>query len=864
MTSLDKNLAKNKRFAFSSSAHDADKFAVVTMSGFEAISKNFSFDLILVSDDDKIDFSGMLSNPAKFEILSADGKKSTPYHGVLSEFEQLHKAGPHVFYRAVLAPKMQRLEQYLTSEVYLNDQTIPAILETVFKRGGLKPGDFEKNVKGTYRERSFVCQYQESDFAFVTRWMEKEGIYYYFDHSGQAEKLVFVDAAIKQPADTLNVQYQPADNQAINAVQGAVQSFICRQKPLPKHVILQAFNYLDAKSQTIKAKAMVSETGAGEVMLYEEFFMDKKEAARYAELRAQNGEIVEDPSEAARYAKLRAEEIACSGKVFSGAATAVGLRSGYFMQIAGHYRADVDGKYLITEVEHEGSQAGVLLAGIANNFGGKSGETTYGCRFRALPAAVQFRPERLAIRPHVAGSMSAIVDAEGDGTYADMDELGQYKVQLPFSTTGKGANKGSARIRMATPYSGHGYGMHFPLHKGAEVLLSFIDGNPDLPVIMNAAPNSENLSVVNNNNASVDMLKTAGGNSLVFEDKKSEERAGLYSPTFHTGWRLGAATTTKLASDVAGTWSQWGADKHGVHGHTDASFALDIKDRMVIKVGEKTNLPLFWPFASGQAQIQASSALINIDNTQALTVGGGATKATDTGTLDIYAKHINMYAEPEMSGTNVKKYKYTLMTSSTKDSDVDDPWGFPELYKLQRFDESTDLKKLKDAPGTKEISATDKTTYTKGNSNSATFGNSSSVTHGNSTKLTRGIDQSHTYGLSNSVYFGMKNDTFTGQQNSVSIALKNSLSVGGSFSMAASVDTKVALALVADFSYGAKFGFNGTADVSVKAANLETRVADIKSSQAELIGNITTVGNKVSDILTSATSVATSGLHLLL
>ena len=284
---------------------------------------------------------------------------------------------------------------------------------------------------------------------------------------------------------------------------------------------------------------------------------------------------------------------------------------------------------------------------------------------------------------------------------------------------------------------------------------------------------------------------------------------------------------------------------------------------MVVKVGDKTRLPLFQPIA-GQVQIQAGSALINIDNTQTLTPEKVAAKATRTGTLDIYAKHINTYAEPEVVNGVVTRYKYVLLTSSTKDNDVDSAWGFPELYKLQSFTESADLKKLKDASGTKEISESDKTTYTKGNSNSATFGNSSSVTHGNSTKLTRGIDQSHTYGLSNSVYFGMKNDTFTGEQNSVSVALKNSLSVGGSFSMAASVDTKVALALVADFSYGTKFGFSGVADVSVKAANLETRVADIKSSQAELIGHITTVGNKVSDILTSATSLSTSGLHVLL
>lgn len=842
MTSLDKNLAKGKRFAFSSSAHGADKFAVVTMDGFEAISKNFSFDLILVSDDDKIDFADMLSNPAKFEIFSPDGKSSTPYHGVLSEFEQLHMAGLHVFYRAVLAPKMQRLEQYRTSEIYLNDQTIPAILETVLKHGGLKPGDFEKKVRGTYRDRSFVCQYQETDFAFVTRWMEKEGIYYYFDHSGQAEKLVFIDESSAQPAEVLKLNYVLQASTLNDSDIDSVQSFVCRQKPLPKQVILQGFNYLDAKAHTLKETAVVSDKGTGDVMLYGENFLNSKEGERYA--------------------KLRAQEIACSGKVFLGAATAVGLRSGYFMELAEHYRSDMNGKYLVTEVEHEGSQAGVLLAGIAHSFGGTSGETSYNCRFRAIPSGVQYRPERLAIRPHVAGSMSAIVDAEGDGKYAEMDELGQYKVQLPFSTTGKGANKGSARVRMATPYSGHGYGMHFPLHKGAEVLLSFIDGDPDQPVIMNAAPNSENLSVVNNKNASVDMLKTAGGNSLVFEDKQSEERVSFYSPTFDTKWRIGAMTTKTAPVDVTGTWSHWGSHQDGIHGVTEASLGLDVKQSMLVKVGNTTKLPLHNP-KSGELQLHAVSGLICIDNQQYATVDGKPTPATKDGALDIYAKHINMYAEPEMSGTTVKKYKYTLMTSSTKDSDVDDPWGFKQLYLLQSFDASSNLTKLKESNGTKEVTASNKTSYTKGDSNSATFGDSASVTHGNSYKLVRGMDQSHTYGLSNSVYFGMKNDTFTGMTNSVSLAAKTSLSVAASLALSASIDTKVSLSATFGLEAGVKCVANSVVDISAKAVAAKATATELKTTAADVQSRLTKLESGVSTVVNNVTNINVNALIIL-
>ena len=845
MTSLDENLdnSKSRRFAFKSSAYDEHKFSVVTMSGFEAISKNYSVDLILVSDDEKIDFGAMLSNPATFEIFSADGENSTPYHGVLSEFEQLHKADIYVFYRAVLTPKMQRLSLYRTSEVYLNDQTIPDILETVLKRGGLKPGDFKNIFRGTYRTREFVCQYQETDFDFVTRWMEKEGIYYYFDHSGEAEKLVLIDESSAQPGAVLNVSYRPEENISSGPANDSVQSFVCRQKPLPKQVILQGFNYLHANGETLKETAGVSDKGTGDVMLYGENFLDSKECGRYANLRAQ--------------------EIACTGKVFSGGATAAGLRSGYFMQIAGHYRTDMNGKYLVTEVEHEGSQAGVLLAGIGHSFGGTSGETSYRCRFRATAADVQFRPARLAIRPHVAGSMSAIVDAEGDGKYAEMDELGQYKVQLPFSTTGKGANNGSARIRMATPYSGSGYGMHFPLHKGAEVLLSFIDGDPDQPVIMNAAPNSENLSVVNNKNASVHMLKTAGGNSLVFEDKLSEERVSVYSPTFKSSWRMGAATTATAPSDVAGAWAQWGANKHGLHGQTEASLGLDVKDGMVVKVGDKTSLPLFQPI-TGQMQILAGSALFNIDNAQTLLPADLAAKATETGTLDIYAKHINLYAEPEYDAANVlKRYKYTLLTSSATDSDEDTPWGFGDLYKLQSFNESADLKKLKDVPGTKEISASDSTSYTKGNSNSATFGNNSSVTHGSTKSLFRGASESHTYGISSSITFGQSNSLSVGPSTSVSVALAASTSLGGSFALSASASIALSFSTSFEMTAGSKTSVNTVTEISATVTKANADALELSNTLTKLQTQITTLDTTVTTVKTSVTDLKAATLHLI-
>ena len=543
MPSLDSELnAANRRFTFTGGGLADGTFSVVEMTGFEALSKPFNFELILVSHKVDVNFDDMLSNPATLIICTPDGtpdgKNKTPYHGVLSEFEQLQEVDTLVFYKAVLVPRLQRLSLYRTSDVFLNDQTIPDVLDTVILASGLNSSDYVKMTFGSYRKRNFVCQYQETNFDFISRWMEKEGMYYYFDHSGFKDYLVIVDDVIMLSADVSNVTYRPVEDPTSINASDSIHSFVCRQQPLPKQVILQGFNYAAAKvtlDQLSNKVAMeqsytVSDTGTGVVMLYGENFLT--------------------PEEGSRYAKLRAEQILCNGRVFKGEATATGIRSGHFIQMSGHYRGDFNVQYLVTEIEHSGSQAGVLLAGIAHSFGGKSGETSYRHSFRANPrfmqldkqfVDMQFRPECKTKRPHIAGTISAIIDAEGSGQYADLDEFGQYKVQLPFSKSGKAANQGSARIRMATPYAGSNHGMHFPLHKGAEVLLSFMDGDPDQPVILGAVPNSENPSVVKLANAFQNKINTAGGNNITLADTTGKQTVSIYTPGYNTWLTMGAA-----------------------------------------------------------------------------------------------------------------------------------------------------------------------------------------------------------------------------------------------------------------------------------------------------------------------------------
>ncbi len=180
------------------------------------------------------------------------------------------------------------------------------------------------------------------------------------------------------------------------------------------------------------------------------------------------------------------------------------------------------------------------MAGLGRCLSDKKAQDFYTNSFAAIPADLQYRPPRKTPWPRFYGVMNAIIDAEGSGQYAELDEYGRDKVRLPFDLANRPDGKASSWIRMAEPYAGGGYGMHFPLRKGTEVLLTFVDGDVDRPVIASAAPNFEQQSIVKDKNAPANAIRSASGNQLVFGDKKGQEFIGMYSPFHKSGIAVGS------------------------------------------------------------------------------------------------------------------------------------------------------------------------------------------------------------------------------------------------------------------------------------------------------------------------------------
>ena len=547
----------NKRFSFSSDALSPDTFGVVKFAGSEGISRCYSFEVTLVSDDLELNLPDIVQNPARLTLHRDDGDVS--YHGILLSFEQLSEFNRLAFYRAHLVPRLEWLSFTQHNQVFLN-QSVPEIVEACLKDGGLMGSDFEFRLKGSYDPLEYVCQYGESHLNFISRWCEREGIYYFFEQSDAGEKVIFTDTQISHTPYSQGdiITYSPPSGLEAGHEKEIVSSFACRMSLTPRSVLLKDYNYRKP-SLDISGSADVDPMGRGQVYSY--------------------GDHIRTPEEGGRLAKIRAEAILCGKEVFHGEGSVPYMMPGYTFTLKDHYRGSFNQSYLVTDITHEGNQTGYLIAGITT--GEEDRRVFYRNNFSSIVSTVQFRPGQTSIKPRISGTLTAKIDAAGSGEYAELDTQGRYTAILPFDLSGKKDGKASAPIRMAQPYAGSNHGMHFPLHKGTEVLLTFIDGDPDRPIIQSAVPNPETSSPVNVNNQTMSAITTSSGNKIHIEDKAGSERILSHSPNQNTYLRIGAPNDPSVAADGDGgsdnIWWQSGcAAKSGGLLDIEAQFKCSI------------------------------------------------------------------------------------------------------------------------------------------------------------------------------------------------------------------------------------------------------------------------------------------------
>ncbi|MFH1984874.1 MAG: type VI secretion system tip protein TssI/VgrG [Pseudomonadota bacterium] len=501
------NYLTERKYSFTSSALPGDAFAVVSFTGEEGLSKPYRFEIGLVTGATDIDLDAVMEVAAKFVIHREEGG-DVPFSGILTAFEQQHSVDGFIFYQATLVPRLWWLSLTRHNQVFLG-KTVKEMVEEVLKDGGLTSLDYEFRLQSNYEPQQYVCQYAESHLDFIDRWLAREGIYYYFEQTEHGEKIIFTDTAIAHGESRYGweLTFSPPSGLGAQHTAESVQGFVCRQHLLPGRVLLKDYNYRKPGLE-MTGSAEVDPKGRGERFVY--------------------GEHFKTPEEGNRLAKIRAQELLCRKREFIGESTVPYVTPGFTFTLQDHYQSGFNQKYLTLEMTHAGSQTGYLISGIHKGLSERERTVAYRNQFTAIPAGVQFRAPKTSDTPKITGTLNAKIDAEGTGQYAELDDQGRYKVLLPFDVSGRKDGKGSAWLRMAQPYAGTDHGMHFPLHKGTEVLLTFIDGNPDRPLIQSAVPNPDTPSVVTSKSQTASRIKTASGHKMELEDKAGKESVGLF------------------------------------------------------------------------------------------------------------------------------------------------------------------------------------------------------------------------------------------------------------------------------------------------------------------------------------------------
>lgn len=484
---------------------------LLELEGSEALSRGFDFDVVVATRAP--------DGPAAEEIVGAQVslvfESSTPpidspsslfdvqgWHeirridGLICECDDVVTSREDSSYRLRIVPGFWQSTLIETLDIFM-DLSLPDILRKKLTMFQMAEGqDFELRLDAaSYPSLEFVVQYKETDHAFLSRLCEHHGVFYFHEQRGEREVLVFADdnTACRTEGELEKVHFRGRGEQL------GVYELHTKARLTPKVFVQRDYNYRTPQSD-LTAMADNDVGFAGGVVEYGAHFRDAEQGQRIATVRAQ--------------------ERKCERQVLYGKSTLGSFGAGRSYQLVGHPRGDR--ALLLTQVLHHARQGG---------FSSSGGEPDgYHNEFLAIPIDIPFRPARITPRPRVGGVLTGIIDGTTVGQYAEVDDQGRYRVKFMFDTSGAGEGKASSVVRMMQPHSGAGYGMHFPLRVGTEVLITFFDGDPDRPIIAGTVPNPATPSPVRSDNATHNVIRTGGGNEIDINDDEGNERVKITSP----------------------------------------------------------------------------------------------------------------------------------------------------------------------------------------------------------------------------------------------------------------------------------------------------------------------------------------------
>jgi type VI secretion system secreted protein VgrG len=470
----------------------ADAVLCVRFFGEERISGLFRFDLEMISPERSLDFDTIVGQGVTVKVKRADGKVRH-FHGIVTRFLQAGRAGKQTSYRAEIHPKLWLLTKTRDSRIYQN-KSVPDIVKAVLSEHGVT--DVKDQLTGSYDPRDYCVQHQESAFNFVSRLLEDEGIYYYFEHTDGKHTLVLADdSANSPPCEDLAAVRYIGDSEATALPDDAVIECTLEQR-----VVVGRYAATDYNFEMPDTSLLVDADGKA----------GKPEVFEYP-----GGHKEKGPGESRAKVRIEAEE--ALKKRLSGRSVCRAFCPGHTFKMKEHERDDVNDDYVVRQVVHSATGQ------------------TYTNTFEGFPKSIPFRPPRLTPKPVVYGAQTAVVVGKS-GEEIWTDEFGRIKVQFFWDRKGKKDDKSSCFIRVAQGWAGKGWGAFFLPRVGQEVIVSFLDGDPDRPLVTGSVYNASQTvpyALPDNQTKSTVLSRSSkegsAGNEIRFEDKKDSEEIYVHA-----------------------------------------------------------------------------------------------------------------------------------------------------------------------------------------------------------------------------------------------------------------------------------------------------------------------------------------------
>jgi type VI secretion system secreted protein VgrG len=477
----------------------------------EELGRLSEFEIDLLSLRKDIQFSEILAKNVTVKLeLANDGDRY--FNGFVTRFFQTGMRGRYHLYHASVRPWLWFLTRTADCRIF-QKMSVPEIIQKVF--GDHTVADFKLELTGTYRKWDYCVQYRETDFNFVSRLMEQEGIYYYLRHAEDRHTLVLADSSSGHatfPGHDV-IPYIPLGRR--RPEQESIHDWTFGNEVQSGKFVIDDYNFTEPKVERVSKKEHVRGHDLAQEEIYD-----------------YPGEFEKKP-EGDHYVQARLEEAQTQFEIAQGATNSRGLCTGSVFSLSGHPRDDQVRQYLVTQATHD------LEYSEYESMDARG--SSYGCSFGAMSSQEPFRARRITPKPVVQGPQTAVVVGPA-GDELHTDEYGRVKVQFHWDRLGKRDENSSCWMRVAQTWAGNNWGASFIPRIGQEVVVSFLEGNADDPLITGSVYNAiqrppylgQGRDSKHANDPHVSGIKSnttkggAGFNEWRFDDTKGKEQVFIH------------------------------------------------------------------------------------------------------------------------------------------------------------------------------------------------------------------------------------------------------------------------------------------------------------------------------------------------